>query len=497
MTRRITGRAAAAAVALAAAVGLAAPGAAAARGGPAGPLEGVWQMDGYGLVVTVSGGHLTSYDVTAHSCVPGWIVADRDAGSAPGPDGAVRFVEGDHALTLTPQGPNRLIDHEEGSVGTKTLDRIGALPPLCTRPAPNDPLAVFDRFAEDFAENYPFFAAKGIDWARECARARQGIGPATTPDQLQQVLIGLLEKMGDAHISLGRITDRPHGVYFGRRPDTVPPTDAELARFRQAVSAQLVGPERSFGDERLTVGQLPDGLRYLRVDGFGGYAPGFFSEQAKELDRALDALLADPDGTTGLVIDVRANGGGSDELGLRIASRLTDRPYVAYRKAARNDPADPTRYTRPQPIAVRPSAGAHFTGPVALLTSPESMSAAETFTQALIGRSPRVVRIGQNTQGVFSDVLVKALSPDFLVGLPNEKFLTRDGSTFDGPGIPPHVRVPVFAPADLAALRDPALSTARRLLAEDTAEAGAAAAATDTGEAADTGEATDAGNEQG
>ena len=69
----------------------------------------------------------------------------------------------------------------------------------------------------------------------------------------------------------------------------------------------------------------------------------------------------------------------------------------------------------------------------------DSVSAAETFTMALMGRSPRVTRIGEHTQGVFSDVLVRQLPNGWRFGLPNERFLTEDGVAFDGPGIPPHV----------------------------------------------------------
>jgi hypothetical protein len=37
------------------------------------------------------------------------------------------------------------------------------------------------------------------------------------------------------------------------------------------------------------------------------------------------------------------------------------------------------------------------------------VSAAETFTQALMRRRPKIVRVGENTQGVFSDVLGRRL----------------------------------------------------------------------------------------
>ena len=85
-----------------------------------------------------------------------------------------------------------------------------------------------------------------------------------------------------------------------------------------------------------------------------------------------------------------------------------------------------------------------------LLTGVLSISAAETFTQALMHRTPKVTRVGENTQGVFSDVLVRSLPNGWRFGLPNERFIT-DGKTWDGPGIPPDVEVPVFAKADLDA----------------------------------------------
>ncbi|MFE6501664.1 S41 family peptidase [Kitasatospora sp. NPDC057738] len=466
MTRWSTGRATAAAVALAAAVGLAAPGAAAAQEGRANPLDGVWRTEGYGLLVAVSGDRLTTYDVTAHSCVPGWITGTRTA--APGPDGTTRYGMGDNALTLTPRGRNRAVEREEGGVGSKTLRRLDALPPLCATPAANDPLAVFDRFWENFEENYPFFAAKGIDWHAVRDEKRRTITPTTTVDQLQAVLVDMLRPLGDAHTSLARTVDgHPELVFGGQRPGSTEETEELTARARQASAARLTGPEQLFANGRLGVGRLPDGIGYLRVSSFGRYAAGGHQSQLDELDRALDALLAGPDRPAGLVVDVRLNGGGSDALGLHIAARLTDRPYVAYRKVARNDPADPARFTRPEPVTVRPSAGARFNGPVAVLTSSISTSAAETFTQAMMGRSPKVLRVGENTQGVFSDVMIKKLSPDLMVGLPNEKYLTRNGGTFDGPGIPPNVRTPVFTPDELAALRDSALSTARRMLVED------------------------------
>ncbi|WP_380223372.1 S41 family peptidase [Kitasatospora misakiensis] len=433
-------------------------------------LEGVWRTDGYGSIVEIHGTAFTTYDVTRISCTPGWF-SGAQVGT-PGRGGVVRYGASGKAYataSVTPRGRDRAVYKEDGAASARNLTRLpGGLPAQCRQPAPQDPLVAFDRFWATFEENYPFFAAKGVDWRANGARARADITPQTTPDQLEGILAGLLRPLADAHVGLGRkqADGRYHGVVAEWRSGTREPDEHEQEQAARAVAAQLVAPERPFGLGRLGVGELPGGIGYLRVSGFDDYVEdGPYQEHAAELDKALDLLLAHPDRLNGLVIDLRLNGGGSDELGLRIASRLTDRPFLAYRKVARNDPADPTRFTAPQPSVVRPAAGAtRYTGPVALLTAGSTVSAGETFTQAMAERRPAPVRVGENTQGVFSDLMFKPVSADFVAVLPNEKFLTRDGGTFDGPGIPPDVRTPVFTPEELDQGRDSALTEARRIL---------------------------------
>ena len=92
------------------------------------------------------------------------------------------------------------------------------------------------------------------------------------------------------------------------------------------------------------------------------------------------------------------------------------------------------------------------------------MSAAETFTQALMGRAPSITRVGENTQGLFCDPLDRRLPNGWAFSLPNAVYRTADGTAFDVAGIPPDVRVPVFADEDVAAGRDPVMTTAVGLL---------------------------------
>jgi C-terminal processing protease CtpA/Prc len=152
-------------------------------------------------------------------------------------------------------------------------------------------------------------------------------------------------------------------------------------------------------------------------------------------------------------------------LGLAIASRFAITDYLAFTKQARNSPTDRSSFTTEQPIMVHPRNRPGFRGPIVGLIGPLTQSAGETFTQALMGRAPRVIRVGESTQGLFSDTLSRRLPNGWMIYLPNEVFRTKEGKAFDAIGIPPNIPVPVFATPDNVADRDPALATALSHLA--------------------------------
>ncbi len=431
-------------------------------------LDGLWRTDGYGSVLGIERGQLRTWQTTEVSCLP-----VPEAGTAvgqPGADGSVRFELADsEVLTVRPEGPGRARLSHDGSVGHVELRRVHALPSRCGDPeAPKDPRSVFDVFWRTYKENYPFFSLHGVDWDAQRARYLPRITEHTTPEQLFTILRDMIQPLHDAHTSL--VMDKRHW-YAGRRPGTPADTDAFKKRVDAALARELP-PVRTWAQGHVAYAELPDRVGYLRIDRFSGYGdkPGYAAEAA-ELDRALDSVFSEanvhgPNRMRGLVLDVRFNGGGYDALGLRIASRLTDRPYLAYAKRARDDADDPARFTRPQPIMVRPAKGPRFTGPVAELTGITSVSAAETFTQALMGRTPHVTRVGENTQGVFSDTMDRLLPNGWHFALPNEQFTTAPDSarSYDATGIPPDVRTPVFTDSELEHGPDSALDRARALL---------------------------------
>jgi C-terminal processing protease CtpA/Prc len=61
-----------------------------------------------------------------------------------------------------------------------------------------------------------------------------------------------------------------------------------------------------------------------------------------------------------------------------------------------------------------------------LLVSDLTISAGETFTEALMGRAPAPTRIGSTTQGVFTDDMERALPNGWTFTLGNGEYVGPD-----------------------------------------------------------------------
>ena len=151
---------------------------------------------------------------------------------------------------------------------------------------------------------------------------------------------------------------------------------------------------------------LTRSVGYLRVlqMGIDNYEKGL-----RDLPNPLWIRSFPDPGLRALVLDLRINFGGGDTFGFAIASRLAPANYLAFTVEARNSPRDRSSFTVAQQIMLHASKRPSFHGPVVELIGPLTQSAEESFTMALMGRTPSVIRIGENTQGVFSTVLPRRL----------------------------------------------------------------------------------------
>jgi hypothetical protein len=409
-------------------------------------LDGTWITNGYGQIIQIKGSKLEIYETTTISCVLAETAASKDQPnlfvSEDGEDDFLLKLDANHAVL-------RL---NEGSLSDIEVHRTAQLPASCETPPQNTALNSYNIFWKTFSEQYPFFVLRKTDWNATNKRFRSQISESTTPDELFNTLKAMIQPLQDTHTGIN--ASSIHKGFGGRPSNLEKLSSSQIQQIRQTTVAHYIqGVLRDYCGGQLHFGIIGSTLGYFRIDGF-----------EKKCEKSLDTIFQQTTHLDGLIIDERINEGGSDEFGLSIASRLTSEPYFAFSKQARNDIYDADRRTDSQLFMVQPSDNPGFRGPVILLTGPESVSAAETFAMALMNRSPSVIRVGESTRGVFSDVLERRLPNGWHFFLPNEIFLTRDGRSFDGVGLAPDVHVAPMTSHDVDLGRDEGLLTAVRML---------------------------------
>lgn len=423
-----------------------------------GPLDGVWRSVGYGLVLAVSDGRVREFQTTSVSCLPS---GEQEQVGAPQRDGTTGFGEdGEVERTLRPTDSGRAALRELGTAADIGLEALPELPGRCGRPVADDPVTTFDVALTTFAEHYNATTARGIDWAAVRERHRPRVDAGTSDGELFAVLRDVVRPLDDAHVEL-EAGDESYsgGLRPGTREEVDGATEAVDRHLRERLGVTRI--ER-WADGAIAYADLPDGRGYLRFTSFDGWGtrPRGYAGRHELLERVLDAVFTAERVRSwrGLVLDVSNNGGGDDQLGVELAGRLTDTPYPAFTKRARLGTPDPTAYGPARTVTVDPTPGRpHYTGPLRVLTSDLSVSAAETVVEALVARTPTPRRVGTATQGVFSDTQSRVLPNGWTVGLGNESYTAPDGRDHEGRGVPPDVEVPMFTPDQLAGGGFPAL----------------------------------------
>lgn len=442
--------------------------------------DGFWQSDGYGLVVEIDGAKMSTFQVTSISCVPWWTAQRSDGGDK----SELVFNRGDADIRLTPgSSSDALLMRQGPSISSVSLRRVNGRPKNCTETLANTPLENYAVFWQTFAEQFALFSLYRTDWVAVDRKYRPQVTVSTPPEELFAILREMILPFNNAHTNINAASI--HRQYVGYRPVS------EIGRRLQATSALSIeeilalfneqarrtkdiiesnysnGQLRPYANEMIYFGMLRNSIGYLRILAFDGYTKdGGFAQEAVALEVALDDIFKNAEQMKGLIIDVRVNTGGADPLCLAIASRLSSVKYLAYSKVTRNSLSGPLRFTAPQPAWVDVSTRPGYRGRVVLLIGPDTLSGGETFAMALMGRTPRVTSVGENTQGVFSDVWGRKLPNGWTFGLPTELYLTSAGKSFDGRGVSPDIRMSVYSKADLESGRDGALERAMKVLGE-------------------------------
>lgn len=240
-----------------------------------------------------------------------------------------------------------------------------------------EPVVVFDALWEDVNNRYSYFEEKNIDWDSIRAVYRPMVEEGMSDIELFDLLAEMLFTLEDGHVNLRSDFDRSRNWEWYL--DYPPNFNANIVE-REYLGSDFrqVGPFRA---------QLLEEVLYVYYGSFGSPV---------EEDH-LDALIEMAEGTTGLIFDIRNNGGGSLSNARRIAGRLTDQALVYARSRTKTGPGS-TDFSEWEDLKVSPRGSNRYTGKVAVLTNRLSYSAANAFAQ-MARALPNAVLIGDRSGG--------------------------------------------------------------------------------------------------
>jgi carboxyl-terminal processing protease len=409
-------------------------------------LDGVWRLRGYGKILHIHQGNYTNYDITKISCLPVR-------------NGTLRDLER-RFDRFEIHDTDKLSLFSKGGITRYTYDRLSTLPEYCQNDCTSklkDPEYNFEVFYHSFKENYPFFKLHNVDWDGIYKTYRPKVTAKTTDDELIEIFSAVIKSFNDPHVSLYAgdrwiRSTKPDALGLHIRQEF--PSEKPMARFFKSLDKLQSIIKKDFLDVdcRLAAnnfivwGKIKPNIGYLNIFVMGDYAGvrAPRTDSLAVLEWTMDLVMEYFRSVEAVVVDVRFNTGGYDENSIMIANRFADRRRLAFtRKAVFCE-----RFTEKQEFYIRPQGNFQFTGPTFLLTSERTVSAAEIFVICMMAY-PHVTRVGGITAGALSDVLTKHLPNGWDLEISNEVCEAADGNVYEGIGIPPQVKVPVFIPGNI------------------------------------------------
>jgi hypothetical protein len=302
-------------------------------------------------------------------------------------------------------------------------------------------LAAIEALRKAITENYSYNELKQVDWSAAFKERQSDLLNAGTAEEFAKAAGQVLAKAKDKHIWL-----EADGKHVASYVNPVTP-NANLQKL-----ATLV-PEFKKLNGNVCTGKLAGGIGYIGINSWN-------SGQKDDFD-ALYAALNEFQNAPGLVIDVRGNGGGSENLAQEFAGCFIDAPKLysknVYREGSEPNGFGPVHERLVQPNKTRPQ----YRGKVAVLIGPVVMSSCESFV-LMMKQMPGCVLVGEPTQGSSGNPKPHDLGNGVTVYLPSWKDLLPDGTCLEGVGIKPDILVKV-RPSEITD-KDPVIEAAKKAL---------------------------------
>ena len=311
-------------------------------------------------------------------------------------------------------------------------------------PDSDTPQGNFEALWRLMDEHYCFFEYKkqqiGVDWDEVHERYAAIINDKMTVKQLFEVLCNMLAELKDGHVNLGAGYDLGRNwSYWEDYPEN----------FNDSIQRSYLGTDYQIASA-LDYTILTDNIGYIRCADFSeGLGDGNISDALTELQTC-----------TGLIIDVRNNGGGKIDNARRLASHFTNTKrltgYVYHKTGTgHNDFSDM------EEEYLEPADGVRWQKRTVVLTNRKSFSATNDFVNCM-STIPSVTLMGDTTGGGSGMPFTQELPSGWSVRYSAVVYLNAEREHIEF-GIAPDTVV-IMNGADLLRRRDTLIEAAREYL---------------------------------
>ena len=324
-----------------------------------------------------------------------------------------------------------------------------------------DPERNFEALWRTFYNRYPFFKLRNVDWKTQYHTYRPKVTPRTTEHQLFDIFCQMLDPLDDGHVVLEAKLSG-HRKTRSYSPEKKPRFHREFSkRERKQLfkTSEKTLVHHGFGKLTQTGAWM---LLYCRSREFG-YIRILELDGVKKrrLTAALDQIAHDFNALKGVIIDIRDNPGGEDDIAITIINRFCDRRRVAFRRKTKIGPGK-NAFTPLKTRYLEPQGDVRFGGPIMLLTCDSVFSGGEAFALA-IKQLPHVTILGDHTNGIFSYQLEKKLPNGWKYWLSYQVYFSAAMVCYEGKGVP--VDIELFnKKSDLENGIDPLITRAIKIL---------------------------------
>ncbi|HNX65723.1 MAG TPA: S41 family peptidase [Bacteroidales bacterium] len=301
-----------------------------------------------------------------------------------------------------------------------TLFVTGSIHCIFTRePAPT-PTSTFNYMWSAINEKYALFGYKCLNWDSVKTKYQSMINDDMSDDRLFVVLSMMLDELKDGHANLQSSFNRSRSWDW-------------FLDFPQNYN-RTIQQRNYLGRDYMITG----GIEHRMIDSVGYlYIPSF---EKPITDKDVDYILNRYKNSSGLIIDIRNNGGGNAKNIFRLASRIVDEKIYVYSSWFKNGPGADD-FGKEIKVSVEPSSRIHYKGTVIVLTNRACYSAANRFA-AVFSLLPDVIIIGDKTGGGGGTPCFVELPNGWYVRFSAMKTLRADGYNIDegiNPDIPAEI----------------------------------------------------------